>query len=163
MKKALLILASLGLMLSFLSAQTLSRQVIGATGSANEQLSSTTGETVVTTAVSGSFILTQGFHQPENATVGIRKPVEVVVNYNLYPNPALEQITLELSSARPLDLRLQVIDMRGRMALPAMPLRVDGSAQKQLDVSTLATGAYALQIMTAGNEPVKTLTFEKRD
>ena len=98
MKKLLLILAFFGLMLSFLSAQTLSRQVIGSTGSANEQLSSTTGETVVNTAVSGTFILTQGFQQPDNTTVGIRQPIEVVVSYNLYPNPALDLITLELNS-----------------------------------------------------------------
>lgn len=50
-------------------AQTLERSVIGTTGSSstagNIHISSTVGEAVIQTGQSGSFILTQGFQQPD--------------------------------------------------------------------------------------------------
>lgn len=53
-----------------LDAQTISRSVIGATGSVHPQLSSTTGEVAIATGTAAGSIFTQGFQQPDAFTGG---------------------------------------------------------------------------------------------
>lgn len=161
--KYVLLLAGFTLSLNLLSAQSLSRQVISATGSANNQLSYTVGEPVIETAVSGSFILTQGFQQPDQTAVNIKKPLQVQVDYKLYPNPSHDLITLELSSEKLLNLKVDVIDMAGKQVKGAEAIKLEGLTKRQFDVSKFASGSYLMRIMTESNEAIKTLRFKRLD
>ncbi|MEO0895921.1 MAG: T9SS type A sorting domain-containing protein [Bacteroidota bacterium] len=146
-----------------LQAQSLSRQVIGTAGSDNPQLSYTVGETVIQTAVSGSFILTQGFQQPDQLAVNNEKTIQVSVDYKLYPNPSHDWMVLELSSTKDLDLKIDIVDMAGRLVEKDQGMKVSGTASQQFDVSNFAAGSYLLRIKTSTGQAVKTLKFERLD
>ncbi|MCI4669026.1 MAG: T9SS type A sorting domain-containing protein [Bacteroidia bacterium] len=161
--KKLLLLGAMLLTVSLLSAQTLSRQVISSTGSANNQLSYTVGESVVKTAIAGSFILTQGFQQPDETAVNVKKPIEVLVNYKLFPNPSHDKVFLELNSAQALDLKFDMIDMAGKQVRNAEQIKFNGKVKKEIDLTHVASGNYLLRIMTASGEAVKSLKFTRTD
>ncbi|MEO0472182.1 MAG: T9SS type A sorting domain-containing protein [Bacteroidota bacterium] len=163
MKKTVFIFAFSVFCLSQLAAQTLSRQVIGSVGSANPQLSYTLGEAVVQTASSGSFTLTQGFHQPEETSVGIDRELAANVDYKLYPNPTRDQLNLELSSDKALDILVSIVDIRGRQVHAPQRMLVQGTALQSFDVSRIAAGYYLLRIMTKQGDSVHTLKFERLD
>ena len=98
MKKSLLLFIALAVRYSLL-AQSLSPFVISSSGNysqgGNISLSSTTGEsTLISTFSSGSSILTQGFQQPNDASVGVSSP-ENPISIIWYPNPAGGLLSLE--------------------------------------------------------------------
>lgn len=161
MKKNILLFSLLLLSLSSLSAQTLSRQVISATGSSNNQLSYTLGEPVIETAIGGSFILTQGFQQPDGTTVNVKKPIQVKIDYKLYPNPAHDKVILELNSTSLLNLKVDIVDMAGKQVQKAEAIRFEGKKKNQFDVSGFASGSYLMRITTHSNEVLETIKFER--
>ena len=162
--KQLLILGIMMLGICSLSAQTISRQVIGAAGSNNENLSFTVGEMAIETAVSGSFILTQGFHQPEDGTVSIDQPLSFAVDYRLYPNPTRDHLTLELTGDETAMIEVGITDMRGRDIRSAESLQLlPGLTEMNLDVSSLATASYMVVLRSESGEVLQTIRFNKLD
>ena len=162
--KQLLTLGIMMLGICSLSAQTISRQVIGAAGSNNETLSYTVGEMAIETAVSGSFILTQGFHQPEDGTVSIDKPLSFQVDYRLYPNPTRDLMTLTLTGSESASILVGMTDLRGREVQQTQSLQlIPGTTELSLDVSTLATASYMLMIKSESGEILQTIRFNKLD
>ncbi|MEL6674452.1 MAG: T9SS type A sorting domain-containing protein [Bacteroidota bacterium] len=156
-------LVLLSMCLHSISAQSLSRQVISSLGNDHPQLSYTVGETVVQTAISGSFILTQGFHQPDQNAVGIDKDLAAIVDFRLFPNPARDQLNLELSSPRPLDLRINITDLRGRQVHPPQRMLVQGTSLQSLDISSLAEGLYLLRLSSQQGATLHTIKFKRLD
>ena len=78
----------------------LERQVIASTGnystSANLRLSSTAGEAASTSLINGSFRLTQGFQQPTTDEItDIDVSEALLVNYQIYPNPTVDRLTVD--------------------------------------------------------------------
>lgn len=157
----------LGLLLLFfsgmhtLSAQSLSRSVIGAAGSLNPALTSTVGETVVNTGDRGDLILSQGFQQPPALVGTFVDPLGASISFRLYPNPSLDMLTLELSSADPLHLKAQIIDARGRMVSPERVLRVQGIHHSIWQVESLAIGTYQLVLRLPNGQIGRVLRFQK--
>ena len=149
------------IMLLFLAtglfAQTIERSVIGAAGTsystADLQLDYSVGEVVVSTAETGTFVLTQGFHQGDLFSVANDEPLRVA--YQLFPNPTQGRVSLELQAPQPLRLHLQWVDLQGR-ELPQLQQQVELGTQPQtleFDLSNLAAGTYLLKLLTpAGQE-----------
>ena len=74
------------------------------------------------------------------------------ITLNLYPNPAVDKITLEGSDFLEMDIR--VVDMLGRDVTDY--LRATGTSRKiEIDISYLANGLY---FVVAGQQAIK---FEK--
>lgn len=146
---------------------SLERQVIGATGNFSTagtvSLSSTVGETVVKTAISGSVVLTQGFQQPDaGASVGINDPLSLLVNYTVAPNPTSERIHVTLSTDKPLQVGLVLFDMRGRQVpVPEQQLLVNGTEETDLDLRTLADGVYQLALKDESGAIFKSFKIQK--
>jgi hypothetical protein len=140
-----------------LFAQTIERSVIGAAGTSysttNLQLDFSVGEVAVSTAETGSFVLTQGFHQGDLFSVANDEPLRVA--YQLFPNPTRDRVSLELQAPQLVRLRLQWVDLHGR-ELPQLQQQVELGTQPQtlqFDLSDLAAGTYLLQLFTQdGNE-----------
>ena len=146
-----------------LSAQSIDRQVISTLGFSTSQMSATIGEPVTATFISGSFTLSQGFQQGEKLpTVGIKDQLQTLVTYTLYPNPAREQLTLELNSDQWLQLQLQVIDLRGKVVLAGQDIQVSGFTSQQLNVSRLAAGTYLLRLSTQDGVPLHNIRFVRQ-
>lgn len=161
--RTILFISLMILSLTGIQAQTLSRQVIGTTGSANPQLSYTVGETVVQTAISGSFVLTQGFQQPDQLAVNNQPGFKVDVSYKLYPNPSHDWMILELNSDQYIEVKLDIIDMAGRSVQNDIDMKGTGTHQKKFDVSDFASGSYLMRIKSVDGKFIKTLKFERLD
>jgi len=165
MKKALLVLL-LGAATHGLHAQSISRQVVASAGSATSNsagsLSSTVGEIVIATATSGSFLLTQGFQQPDANPTGVENTKQVTVNYNLYPNPAQDVITLSLQSVGEISAGLYIYDASGRLLLQQDKAVVNATRYNQtFNIASYAAGNYFLKVVNATGNEVKTIPFTK--
>jgi len=75
----------------------------------------------------------------------------------VYPNPATEQLNLDLTSLPTGTYTIRIISMDGR---EMQQHKVTNQSIPQLDVHTLATGKYMLQIQ--GAQLVRALSFIKR-
>ncbi len=151
-----------------LAAQSIERAVIGAYGTSGTagtvQIDMTVGEIATTTASAGTLIVTQGFHQPASGSVGIAEELGVQVEYRLFPNPATDLITLEMTGAQPIAIRVEIVDARGRLTgLEQRQLQV-GSAmvESSWDTSSLAEGMYLLVIRNQANEIAGSIRFQKQ-
>ncbi len=147
---------------------SLERQVIGATGNYSTagtiSLSATVGEPVVTTAVSGTLTLTQGFQQAETSfSDGVDDLHQWLVDYSLYPNPTQDQLILELNTEVPMQLDLEVYDVLGRsVGISVEDWQVKGVDEKTLDLKNLAVGAYLLVLKDHDGKVLHTFKVEKR-
>jgi len=151
-----------------LSAQTVSRQVIGTTGGTTTagtlKISSTAGEAITQTVVAGTLTLTQGFQQPDAGLASSVDQPAIEIGYEVYPNPTQDfwNIRLTSPSAQVVDLRLT--DMQGR-TLPGYSARVNllAAQTRTWDVSQLAAGTYLLQVMSVDGRYQAQLKLQKSE
>jgi len=168
MNSKLLTGLSLFLMLSVSAkAQTADRQVYSSTGGSysGAALSAdyTCGEAATASGSSGSFILSQGFQQPTPNGTGIPDPDPATVNWQLYPNPADQRITLELNSSFPATLRLSLSGVNGQtLQREAELLSLTGSLKKEIDISGLPGGIYFLLLHNSEGRLVQRIKFQKQ-
>ncbi len=144
-------------------AQRLSRSVIGTTGSINEQLSYTVGESVIETATSPTIVLSQGFQQPDRLIGTFVNPFGENTSFSLYPNPTRSTLILEVDTSRPFSLVVAFIDARGREVLQRQNLAVEGASQMQVDVRGLASGSYTMMLLLEDGQMAKSFRFQKVD
>ena len=62
----------------------------------------------------GMLIVTQGFQQPELIGVSIDDLVEVIVDYQVYPNPTPRILNVVLSTSEPTTLTLEFLNLLGQ-------------------------------------------------
>ncbi|MEZ4828503.1 MAG: T9SS type A sorting domain-containing protein [Bacteroidia bacterium] len=165
MNSKIVILTSLWLtgMFCSLYAQTLSRSVISSTSSSKEQLSFTTGETVIATGNSGTTILTQGFHQPDRITGTFVDPLLGTTTFMLYPVPATETLNLEIQTDKRRVFLVDFTDVRGRSVGATRRIETDTNATTEFQVSSFASGAYFLLLRNEDGQLLKSLRFRKTD
>ena len=151
----------LGVLCQLSWSQTLSRSVIGATGSINPELTYTVGQSITKTATSSVMILSQGFQQPDKLIGTFISDLGEEASFNLYPNPTQDRLTLEFDSQKPFWMDISIIDMRGRRIGDKRKVMTSNASSIDLDVSNLATGSYSI-ILQSGKK-IKTLRFQKID
>lgn len=140
------------------NAQSISRDVIASAGdyytSSVGSLSWTLGETVIETVENGSInvILTQGFQQPDELTVGIRQIPVSNVFVSLYPNPTIQSIRMDVKYDKNSRIQIELVDMLGRILNSDNLDVLKGQVSNyQLDVSALASGMYMFRLTSNGN------------
>ncbi len=166
MKYLILLGALLGGLLG-LQAQSIERSVIGSTGgyaeTATVSVSSTVGETVISTVSNGTIILTQGFQQPSDQDItSVRQP-ELALGYKVYPNPTSETLFIELNSPQAVSLDLALFDIQGR-AVGGLGenLTVQGEVKRSWDLSQLSEGSYVLRVIEQGGRVAESIRIQKR-
>lgn len=147
--KNIVLLVSL-LIVSFAQAQTtISRQVIGSTGgsfaNATIDVNYSVGEAVITTATSGSIILTQGFQQPDFG-VGALSEVDLTNSITVYPNPTSGVLNILLSEnvAKNGTVLVDVYNLQGKLVFHGEEFANSTSGILQLDLASLHTGQYLI-------------------
>lgn len=146
---------------SFSYGQSLEQYVIGSAGnfattSGGTTLSWTVGEVITTTESSSSAILTQGFQQPvivNPLTINDRNADAFTIS--VFPNPTLEQITIQKEQNG--TLRAELIDVLGQV-IGHYQLQDN---QTQIDLNKLPAANYLLRICTIENEPLQTFKIQK--
>ncbi|MCF8441366.1 MAG: T9SS type A sorting domain-containing protein [Saprospiraceae bacterium] len=146
MKKLLILLPIVASSFSITAQITFERQVIACAGSVVSTggltFCYTVGETETWTGTQGEFTFTQGFQQPHQA-ITAAKEAHFDVGYKIYPNPAVSQVQLELTTQTPTELIISLYAMDG-MLLAEMSATVVGQESQYLDVSQLPSGSYIL-------------------
>lgn len=167
MKRFLYLFLLWSLPVSISAQVSLDRQVIGSTGNfstvSTVSLSSTVGEAVVATAVSGSIVLTQGFQQPDGTTsVGIADDLRLLVRYTIAPNPTQDIVRVELTTDKPITISLLLMDVRGRrVPVPEQEVQVNGTESTEIDLGPLADGVYTLALKDEGGNIFRTFKVKK--
>jgi hypothetical protein len=157
MKKTLLF--SIGILLAFCSkAQTNSPTVIASGGdyfvAGSFTNSFTIGEmAMVSTATTGSFILTQGFQQPAASATGIVENNHFL-EFSEYPNPSNGSINLDYSMISSGKVRTEVYNALGQIVFNSIEEKSVGVQHDHVDLSTFANGFYSIRctvLMNDGN------------
>lgn len=168
--KYILILALALLFYKGYSQVSLSNVVIGSTGNfastTSYNYSATTGEAVVTT-LSGSIVLTQGFHQTlNNSTTTFVEQQYADANFSVhvYPNPTSNNISIEITTDKNVDLYIEVVDMLGKVCGKIKQVnQFTGQSTYQCELSGYSSGLYFVKVSSKEVQYNKTIRVQKID
>jgi hypothetical protein len=152
MRKTLLFVSFL-FIITGIHAQSIERYVIGAAGGTyndgTNYVDYTSGEVVISTVSNVNNFLTQGFQQPfTNQYVAVEEVQEPSDFLRIYPNPAVDHVSIEFSE--PLDevCKVMLMDGLGQLLLN-MDIVPASQSVLSIDLSKYATGQYYLRIYKA--------------
>lgn len=119
------------------------QQVISSQGESysntNTKIDFTIGEIVTNTVSDGTNDLTQGFHQTNWIFVAL-EDLQPETQVNIYPNPAVDELTIETSAFK--ELSFELVDAEGKLVE-----QDELTAEKTpVKVAELAPGNYILNI-----------------
>lgn len=132
------------------TAQSSERHVISSNGNSVKtptvQLDQTMGELIIQTGIQGTVILTQGFNQPDDATVDRTAALEVL-KYSVYPVPTNSMLNIELNSDIRLAMSVSLLDLNGS-AIRFEKKTTNGNSGTKFswDIGKLSAGTYILRI-----------------
>ena len=136
---------------SGLMGQSAQRSVVsslgGSAATANLQVSHTLGEAPTGSANTANLYVGQGFEQAGAGPVSLDEADWGQLK--LYPNPAQNQVNLEVQSLQTTHLSVRIIDAQGRVAWEKNFPNLENNTQRQLDLSGLANGSYQVLLKPA--------------
>ena len=149
--KLLMLIFVLGFCGSTLQSQTLSPTVISSSGgfysSGSSMLSFTVAEmTMVQKFTSADNILTQGFQQPEDYSVGIIETPEFSGEVLIYPSPSNGNFTLSYVSNNSSNNVIKLYNLLGQVVYTKSVMQVNGLNTINFDISNLNQGIYLLEL-----------------
>ncbi|TAL60823.1 MAG: T9SS type A sorting domain-containing protein [Bacteroidetes bacterium] len=147
-----------------LFSQRLSHQVLvpvaGVTSTGNISYSQTIGETAVEIFSSSDYEFTQGFQQP-----GIKLAPETLVEGNgvdVYPNPAIDNLTIKLFGDVSRDFRIEVINITGTIIISERLSFIDSYyLEKALPLGKFNKGIYFVRVISTDRTINRTFKIEK--
>ncbi len=141
------------------SAQSLTPTVIASTGgfsqNANGSLSYTVGEmTMVETFSANGNILTQGFQQPNDISVGLIDMAKGEFgSFIVYPNPAVDKLWFGFEMPKSGEVTIALYNTLGQKIADVLTTTyLNGKTVETLDVTLLAAGAYYLSLTFNGQD-----------
>ena len=88
------------------------------------------------------------------------KAIKNISTSKLYPNPAGDEVYLELNADKTTQIHLTVVDLMGRtVAVPGFQTLVEGYNQLNINVADLTSGIYFIRMME--DKAVSTIKFDK--
>ncbi len=164
MKKIILI--AIAALPFFVTAQSLSPTVIASWGkfttTGGYSLSQTAGETMIETFSSANNFLTQGFQQPEEKDVAVQELSENGLNIKIYPNPTMNEITVQLESNDGKSYSAVLYDVLGRLLQVPGTMNNSGTQQEQtFDMTLLAAATYFVCISDDKGQIIHSFKVQK--
>ena len=163
MKRILLFVFLLPFGLS-VQSQSIDNDVVATAGThfdnvCGVKLSWTLGEAVTSTVNDGSWIITQGFHQPwGQGVVAVEDPKPAQVSLHVYPNPMDNELLVTIDDNKD-QLVFSLYDISGRL-IHQKEISPD-QLTLDLPVQWLAAGSYLLQVNSNDNQFQKTYQLQK--
>ena len=151
---------------SILQSQTLTPSVVSSSGgyytSANVSLSFTVAEmTMVQTFSSPLNILTQGFQQPEDNTVGIPEIPKESGVFLIYPNPTNGKFAVSFLSTENLEMTIRIYNLLQQPVLTKTVSQIVGNNVINLDISNYRQGIYILEFTYLNSKGEKVESLKK--
>jgi hypothetical protein len=126
-------------------AQSISPDVISTSGTSfndgTSQLDWTMGEPVTSTFISGSSMLTQGFHQPNLLITSINN-IETDFSVTVFPNPTIDQVQLQFQNLKDA-VTIDLLSAEGKLL---QSQNIKTKEDVMFDMSTYPTGTYLLSV-----------------
>lgn len=153
MKKTITLLILFGAISIGLQAQSISPQIIAATGgfSANGgtyTMSYTVGEmTRISTATNGNSILTEGFQQPTDSLISglLDLITDEFGSFVVYPNPASNHVWFGMQFPEQGKVTISIFNIAGEKTANVFSAEYTmGKVVEQADISTYAAGMYLM-------------------
>lgn len=149
----------------YLFSQSISPDVVASAGdyfsNGTVSISWTLGEVATETIGNGTYMLTQGFQQPNYTSPVNSVPVYLNPKFevSLYPNPSTDYVKLTIKGNDDFDLQVSLYDAIGRELLTSkVP---SGVSEKTIDMSTYHPGIYFVKISQTNGEGLKTIQVAK--
>lgn len=134
----------------FLSAQSITPEVLATTGGEGTASSTTVqwtvGEAVTATFTGTSNLITQGFHQPQYTLVAVDEPPFSGLILQVFPNPAQEAVFLSYEQDIEGLLMIDLVDLTGQVL--AIQSATDRAGRLEFDLRQLSDGQYFLRVRT---------------
>ncbi len=169
MKRKILLSLLLTVSVTFLFAQdySLTRTVISTAGHFNSAggytLSGTIGELAIATLdPGGSYILTQGFQQPDE--VGVNPGFDDLGmdwSVSAYPNPVSDFLNIRFNIENPVDFIIEIIDLTGKKLWIRNYPGIMPRDVISIDLSRYVRGVYMLRISTPDQKVNKIYKIQK--
>ncbi|MBV6644511.1 MAG: heparin lyase I family protein [Cyclobacteriaceae bacterium] len=86
--------------------------------------------------------------------------VQKDVDFILYPNPVVDQLTIKFTSDKMQSAQYRLLDMMGRQVLQISESVGKGAISKQLDVSKLQKGMYILSVKLNGEMQTRRIAID---
>lgn len=83
----------------------------------------------------------------------------VLSAFNLFPNPASNQVMLQLNAIKPINGVIKVVSPMGQLVAEEI-IKFNGALNKTFDITHLAKGIYSIVITTDGNSFSRKLVVE---
>lgn len=161
MMKSYLLLIAFVFQLSLVNAQQLTPQLIcpasGSISNGSTNVTWTIGETVISTMNTSSFILTNGFSQPDFRITPVMNNISQS-DIKLFPNPARDFITLQTKTAQLKSASYTLLDLTGKTIS-----KEDISDENMvIDFSHLNAATYLLNITDSANQIIQSYKIVKQ-
>lgn len=91
--------------------------------------------------------------------LGINDVNSSVSNFEVYPNPAKDNISISFSLKEQSKITIDLVDMEGKQVIKAMNENTIGKVTKQLNVATLPDGNYLVRVRTNGTTVTKKINI----
>ena len=113
--------------------------------STNYQLNFSIGEPVTPTIVGTNYILSQGFHQPEQLSVSaIPSNLEFEEKIEIFPNPTNGLLTVKSDFSFTQNIQFQIVNTLGQVLLNENQLL--GRTSVQINIHQFPAGEYYLKL-----------------
>ena len=106
------------------------------------------------------MILTQGFQQPFDIDVGIRKQ-KINWDISVYPNPVGDELRIRFNIEKTGDYLLEIQDVTGRLISQELRKQINPGDIVSLNTSAFTNGVYFLKILTPDRQQVQVTSIRK--
>jgi len=115
------------------------------------------GQVVYTANTNASGTVSQGVQQPfEIFTLGV-KETELNISLKAFPNPTLDNLTLQISDYNNEKLLYKLYDMQGKLLNNGQIV----TQQTKIEMTSLPTATYFINVVNQQNKKVKTFKIIK--
>jgi hypothetical protein len=109
--------------------------------------------------VSDNWDESEGFSMDYMALTSI-EDFNGIEDMTVYPNPATDALTIDLSLAQAEKLTVQLVDVTGKVLKQSVVEGNDGANQIRFDIQGVAKGLYLLQVSTPSGTSVRKVTVQ---
>lgn len=94
------------------------------------------------------------------STVGFNSNNDVISNVSAFPNPVIGDLTVELNAKKTSDIKLQLLDMTGKLISEVNSEFIQGDYKHTINTSSMAKGIYFLKVIANDAIEIKKIVVQ---